>query len=326
MLYSACLTAHRALIHSRALDDRGVPLPLPHLSLALEQHAVGRQQRLDVLEVDALQRRRAQQRAPARAAAPRRGRLEVDLVARDRGGRRERVRARGANSELEGDSRAVRHPAAPLLRCTHRAAELLQVASRGEEAWTRRPRRGRRQLQREGLRGARPDVRVANEAGRAGRDGVVRPAHDERRAIDGARHVEGVVEQRRLAGCEPWHIGLIVAFGVGVVPHAVASVARRELTQRSGRHHEAAAPQAALKARGLGRADLLRASEARARPRAADRHGGLHAVERRCCGGKRREGDGRAVEGHGAHVDRAVRQDDRELCSGTYLGNDGREG
>ena len=44
---------------SRALNDRGLRLHgrgLP-LSLGLEQHAVGRQQRLDVLKVHALQRR-----------------------------------------------------------------------------------------------------------------------------------------------------------------------------------------------------------------------------------------------------------------------------
>ena len=44
---------------SRALNDRGLRFNgrgLP-LSLGLEQHAVGRQQRLDVLKVHALQRR-----------------------------------------------------------------------------------------------------------------------------------------------------------------------------------------------------------------------------------------------------------------------------
>ena len=44
---------------SRALNDRGLRLHgrgLP-LALGLEQHAVGRQQRLDVLKVHALQRR-----------------------------------------------------------------------------------------------------------------------------------------------------------------------------------------------------------------------------------------------------------------------------
>ena len=42
-------------MHDRGLRLHGCDLPL---ALGLEQHAVGRQQRLDVLKVHALQRRR----------------------------------------------------------------------------------------------------------------------------------------------------------------------------------------------------------------------------------------------------------------------------
>ena len=53
------LVSHRDATLSRALNDHGLRLHgcgLP-LALGLEQHAVGRQQRLDVLKVHALQRR-----------------------------------------------------------------------------------------------------------------------------------------------------------------------------------------------------------------------------------------------------------------------------
>ena len=58
-VYSATDTPQALSSHFTRFNDRGLPLHgrgLP-LSLGLEQHAVGRQQRLDVLKVHALQRR-----------------------------------------------------------------------------------------------------------------------------------------------------------------------------------------------------------------------------------------------------------------------------
>mmetsp|Transcript_15610 Transcript_15610/g.44855 ORF Transcript_15610/g.44855 Transcript_15610/m.44855 type:complete len:233 (-) Transcript_15610:535-1233(-) len=147
----------------------------------------------------------------------------------------------------------------------------------------------RRQLQRERLLHARLDEPchvgpVADEARPGGGDRVVRLAHQQRRPVDGARRVEGVVEQRLVLRPdqqpprrEPRHVRLIVGVGVEVVRQIVRPVARRELLQHGRGHGEGPRPAASREA--SRRDNLVRAAKPLPRPRASDPDGGRAAVE-----------------------------------------------
>ena len=169
---------------------------------------------------------------------------------------------------------------------------------------------------------------MADEAVRTRHDGVVGFAHEERRSVDGAAHVESIVHQGTVfepheepPGREPRDVGLIVRLGVEVVVERKARVALGELLRHRRRDRERALPlDMAMAAercrRGLRPAELLRAPKARlGAPLAAD-------VDGRCAKiGRGRKGHVNAVDEHSrdilsAHRGRKHHVNDR---SGTRL-------